>query len=81
MSANDGGRAFPRPATLNTFGQQDGMTLRQWYAGMVLAGMIANGGEFMSGKEREGTRVAFRHADAMIQHEAFEAVGRDRTDE
>lgn len=42
MSNPDGGPAFPRPfsmneSTLNTIWEQDGMALRDWFAGQALA--------------------------------------------
>lgn len=38
MSARDGGRAFPSSAIDPQFG---GMTLRDWFAGQALTGIIA----------------------------------------
>lgn len=47
MTAQDGGPAFPRPA-LGTdcnkpWGQQAGMSKRDWFAGQALAGILAGG--------------------------------------
>ena len=45
--AKDGGPAFPHPMIQkwpeggNLLGGADGMTLRQWYAGQALAGLLA----------------------------------------
>lgn len=75
----DGGSAFPRansfvrdeddsPSTVFHEGQT-GMTLRQWYAGMALQGLLAdpNGpGKAVIVKE------AFEIADAMISREEWE---------
>lgn len=39
--ATDGGQAFPRPASeYNSW--TDGMSLRDWFAGMALQGRLAN---------------------------------------
>ena len=72
MSAKpDGGPAFPRPATvvndttrMDRIGEQPGMTLRQWYAGMALQGLLAN--KHTTGKIEEVARNAFIAADWMI---------------
>jgi len=46
MSNKDGGSAFPRPMITDAVSMIDpgsrGMTLRQWYAGMALHGMVSN---------------------------------------
>lgn len=72
---NDGGPAFPRAEM--AYGDKGwepdyflpGMTLRQWYAGQTLMGLIARGGAF---PVEENVRYAFRHADAMIKFEENE---------
>ena len=73
MSAKpDGGPAFPRPATvvndttrMDRIGEQSGMTLRQWYAGMALSGSLFDRGE----NYEVAASSAFQYADAMIAHE------------
>ena len=42
MSKNDGGPAFPTGFTDAAGFAQEGMSLRDWFAGQVLAGMCAN---------------------------------------
>lgn len=43
MSVNDGGPAFPTTKPLDGWGDPNkGMTLRDWFAGLVLEGMNAN---------------------------------------
>ena len=39
---DDGGPAFPRPAVEYRCGPQEGMSLRDWFAGQALAGMMAH---------------------------------------
>lgn len=41
-SKDDGGPAFPRPASEYTSGER-GMSLRDWFAGQALAGLCADG--------------------------------------
>lgn len=57
---------------------EPGLTVRQWYAGMALQGILAkDGGSYFSHKTEEGVVVfggiqaeeAFRQADAMIEFE------------
>lgn len=66
--------AFPRPCGAANSEeqnlQQDGMTIREWYAGQCLAGLIANSD--LSDLLRKGfapakaAEVCFEIADAMI---------------
>ena len=78
MSAdNNGGPAFPQEYT-----DLPDMTLRQWYAGMALQGLVSS--ELVwkaaeSKQKRDGTdagvfiaTVAFEHADAMLAFERRE---------
>ena len=60
-----GGPAFPQKEPLTD--DHPGMTLRDWFAGQVLSGIIGNvrGGE--SVVPDESARIAYRLADAMIQ--------------
>lgn len=71
-----GGSAFPLPPFVDggrTYQYPEaGMTLRQWYAGQALAGIMANpeSPTDENGKEAEDeasvAKVAFAFADAMI---------------
>lgn len=74
MSARDGGPAFPRPASEDaTYGtladgnsvvrEQDGMTLRDYFAGQALTGLLA---ERSIPAPSVATR-AYEYADAMIE--------------
>ena len=78
---NNGGSAFPmiQPALdprASGFFAGDGMTLRDWFAGQALIGIIGNNnakpkncdGEFVA-------RNAYRFADAMIKERMKEASG------
>lgn len=71
---DDGGPAFPTDhATDTTFTDiRGGLTVRQWYAGRALQGLVTNGKVPVS--KIEVAQCAFEYADAMILFE--EAEGR-----
>ena len=48
MTNYDGGPAFPRTGNETTIEPQSGMTVRQWYKGMALSGLLADPGETLS---------------------------------
>jgi hypothetical protein len=57
---NDGGPAFP----FDGYGERvPGMTLRDWFAGQALAGMLANPDSWTGDR---GV-MAYRYADAMLR--------------
>lgn len=58
-----GGPAFPVPAGC---GEEQGMTLRDYFAGQWLAGYIANPGIGYGTREDEAT-AAYAMADAMLK--------------
>lgn len=60
---NDGGPVFPIPVEdgLNYHG---GMTLREWFAGQALAGILANSNR--DGSTKEYAHDAYEQADAML---------------
>ena len=64
----DGGPAYPHPVR-NEQCEWDvatGMTLRDWFAGQALAGIIeADGAQFFRDSEAHA-RHAYAHADAML---------------
>jgi hypothetical protein len=63
-NTNDGGPAFP---TQNGTRNDQGMTLRDWFAGMALQGMLASCRPGYSYQIAEdATSEAFRYADAML---------------
>ena len=75
---NDGGPAFPRPLSKlspEEFSvEQDGMSLRDWFAGMALQGLLAATEPDDYGKSSidDGVRAclvreSFRAADAMLE--------------
>jgi len=66
---NDGGAAFPRASTLFGFGR-NGMTMRQWYAGHALAGLLAN--PRIKEDKMRMPGLAIEIADAMIDGEEWE---------
>lgn len=63
MPINSGGEAFPSS-------ECHGMSLREWYAGMalqgILAGMLADPSVSNCPKPDDTARQAFRYADAML---------------
>jgi len=67
---NDGGPAFPFGQISEITGQPingyfaPGMTLRDWFAGQALAGMLANPHTWTE-EDLEG--AAYRYADAMLR--------------
>ncbi len=66
---NDGGFAFP---CLNSTHYPQGMTLRQWYAGMALQGILA-GHDLLTREEAIAASLAAElsldYANAMIEAE------------
>jgi hypothetical protein len=74
MKANDGGLAFPsgeRYTRTDLMGNQTsnskgplhkGMTLRQWYAGLAMQGMLAANPDW----DESVVEWAFKLADAMV---------------
>ncbi len=74
---NDGGPAFPHdPSTMyecDANKVHQGMSLRQWYAGMAMQGFAANG-QIKVQLDEDGpfgnmAGWCFQLADAMLQHE------------
>ena len=51
---------------------QPGMTLRQWYAGMAMQGILASGTCLEDFGYEDFAIEAFKHADAMLSQEADE---------
>lgn len=66
---NDGGPAFPSGVTFGENGAfiyapQPGMTLREWFAGQALAGMMADPN--VEGSHAQIADCCYAYADAMI---------------
>lgn len=75
MSKHDGGPVFPTDAIQHT--DEDGciteidegshgMTLRDWYAGQALAGILAGWHDDAKWNEHRIAVVAYEFADAMV---------------
>ncbi len=78
MTKPTGGSAFPQKELKPLYNEEgrifgidgNGMTLRQWYAGMVISGMYANG-HYTNGGNKEEENInrskrAYAQADALI---------------
>lgn len=64
----DGGSAFPgmeENACGQETGWKQGMTLRQWFAGMALQGLLANPSPML--KNLDIPELAYEYADAMLR--------------
>lgn len=68
---DDGGPAFPIPDTVHANGQvqygANGMSLRDWFAGQAMQGMLANQALIDVFGQYKGMSVeAYGYADAML---------------
>ena len=63
MSKNDGGPAFACASEVN--GHQDGMSLRDWFAGQALIA-IPHMGNGMDLDANDVARACYQYADAML---------------
>ena len=64
-------------------GMHVGMTMRQWYAGMALQGLLSAGEELPASLSSElvfsvVAKLAFDQADAMIAHERRDAEAKEQ---
>ena len=70
MDANDGGPAFPTPDTYHPSGQVQhgcyGMSLRDWFAGHALAGMLA-AEPYCTSDSKTFAIASYALADAMLK--------------
>jgi hypothetical protein len=60
---NDGGPAFPR----HGYNSNDGMTLRDWFAGQALQGLLACGEAHDEHTDSVTAGAAYKMADAMLK--------------
>ena len=71
---NDGGAAFPLPPVLSEGGPesywsqppQPGMSLRDYFAGQALAGILLDAGTARQVEDHTIAKSAYRLADAML---------------
>lgn len=61
MSKKDGGPAFPRPNNVRPY-EEDGMTLRDYFAAEAMQGLVGNGGV-----PKASAEYAYKFADAMLK--------------
>lgn len=66
MDNNDGGPAFPHYSLSS--GQSEGLSVRDWFAGQALAGLMMSGATIEMPETLAS--LAFAHADAMIKARA-----------
>jgi hypothetical protein len=68
---NDGGPAFPLNSPSGSpeyMPARDGMSLRDWFAGQALAGLLANGNDWPThGQVQDAAASAYALADAMLR--------------
>ena len=68
MTTDDGGQAFPVPGHYAGYEQEEagrnGMSLREWFAGMAMQGLWSNPGCDYS--HEEAAETAYKQADAML---------------
>ena len=62
---DDGGPAFPVPAVPTRHGSESGMSLRDWFAGMALQGLLV-GYDSHEFTVAECAELAIQAADAML---------------
>ncbi len=73
MSTSDNPSAFPRKLTseerdgVTVFFGEDGMTLRDWFAGQALTGWLASYDADQSVKAKSLAEFAYGVADAMLE--------------
>lgn len=71
MSINDGGPAFPRTGeVVGICGESrdvPGMSLRDYFAGQVVAAVVVHGAELASGDPEQWAADAYIIADAMLK--------------
>ena len=66
MNKNECDQAFPRSGNQwANDGGSEGMTLRDWFAGQALVGLLAAGAE-KHGVDAGFSEVAYKHADLML---------------
>lgn len=66
MSANTDVRAFPVVLPENGIAFEDGMTLRDWFAGQALVGMLAD--HTCDAEAPILADIAYKLAEAMLAH-------------
>ena len=63
---NDGGPAFPRSDSVYNEGDE-GMSLRDWFAGMAMMGINANQSMGTALTCEDTAKIAYRIADVMMK--------------
>ena len=68
--STDGGPAFPRAYAENAYGDERGMSLRDWFAGQALLGIMSDLSNLSGEVPRYAAARAYAIADAMIAERA-----------
>lgn len=68
MTPADGGAAFPRGGAFGLI--NEGMSLRDWFAGQALAGLVANKIALAASDAKRIPELAFVIADTMLAERA-----------
>ncbi len=73
---NDGGPAFPSQQGLMPDGDwnpryEQGMCLRDWFAGMALQGFMANKNKSVYFQPEDDAKYAYEIADAMLREKYY----------
>ena len=65
---NDGGPAFPCDASMKQYPTQEGMSLRDWFAGQALAGIMASPRLILvlAESKQDPVKCAFDMAEFML---------------
>jgi len=67
MNTKDtGGPAFPLQGSCGTVWEHNGMTLRDWFAGQALAGIVSMQGICWEDEPNGAAAVAYKISDMMI---------------
>ena len=65
MATNDGGPAFPCDSSQKQYPTQEGMSLRDWFAGQALVGIVGRIPVGSSSASRL-VKIAYRYADMLL---------------
>lgn len=70
---NDGGPAFPRTSNLPYTKSQEGMSLRDYFAGQAVAGLLSDKNFFLANPNNGIALTCYELADAMLKARGSDA--------